>query len=173
MHTKQIYEGPIFTLNQETVHIHDQDYIRDIIHHPGGVGILAIHDDQILLVSQFRPAIHQETLEIPAGKLEYGEDPKECGLRELNEETGWECTDLTFITSIASTPGFCDERIWIYQANNLYPSKNPLAMDEDEEISIQWISIDDAYHMVQTQQIIDAKTIIAIQHAKIERMMNL
>ena len=81
-----------------------------------------------------RPAIGKETLEIPAGKLEYGENPMECGLRELNEETGMACDKLELLLSFVSTPGFCDERIWIYKAINPRKADIKLSLDEDEEI---------------------------------------
>lgn len=109
MTEKVIYEGPIFTLVKEDVTIKNKVYQRDIIHHPGGVGILCMINHKILLVKQVRQAIDLETIEIPAGKLEYGEDPLECGMRELNEETGYACSSMRLIQSFYTTPGFCDE----------------------------------------------------------------
>ena len=100
-----IYKGKIFDLIQKDVVINDKIYQRDIIRHPGGVGVLVTKEGKILFVKQFRHAINKETLEIPAGKLEYGEDPKTCGMRELNEEAYLECEELQLITSIVSTPG--------------------------------------------------------------------
>ena len=165
MEEKIIYKGLIFTLNQKTVKKKGKDYLRDIIRHPGGVGVLVIIDQKILLVQQMRPAIDQMTLEIPAGKLEYGEDPLKAGLRELNEEAGYTCKELQLIQSFVSTPGFCDERIWIYEAIDPIPVKQRLTMDEDEEIECQWIPIHEAYEMTRNGKIIDAKTIMAIDHA--------
>lgn len=169
MNKTRIYRGPIFELIQKNILIHDKIYKRDIIVHPGGVGVLAIDQNKILLVRQYRPAIDKETWEIPAGKLEYGEDPKECGLRELNEETGYEAKNLQLITSIYSTPGFCNEKIWIYEAKHITKAAHHLNMDEDEEIEIKWFAIKDAYEMIKKNQIEDAKTIIAIQHAIITK----
>ena len=84
MEEKEIYKGAIFTLTQKQVKVNGMQVQRDIIHHPGGVGILLIHENKLLLVQQMRPAINQKTIEIPAGKLEYGEDPYEAGMRALN-----------------------------------------------------------------------------------------
>lgn len=165
MEEKTIYKGSIFSLNQKTIQIKGKDYLRDIIRHPGGVGILVVIDHKILLVQQMRPAIDQVTLEIPAGKLEYGEDPLQAGLRELNEEAGYTCKELSLIQSFFSTPGFCDERIWIYEAIDPIPVKNRLSMDEDEEIECKWIPIHEAYEMTRNGTILDAKTIMAIDHA--------
>lgn len=164
-----IYKGKIFDLVQKNVVINNKIYQRDIIRHPGGVGVLVTKENKILFVKQFRHAINKETLEIPAGKLEYGENPKTCGIRELNEEAYLECEDLQLITSIVSTPGFCDELIWIYEAKNIKATTHHLAQDEDENIDLVWLDIKDAYQMILDQKIDDAKTIIAIQYAYINR----
>ena len=169
MEEKMIYKGIIFDLVSKDVKIKDKVYKRDIIRHPGGVGVICIVDGKILLVKQFRPAINSETLEIPAGKLEYGEDPMECGLRELNEETGMECEKLELLLSFVSTPGFCDERIWIYKAINPTKAKIQFAKDEDEEIDIVWLDLETAYEYTKNGKIDDGKTIIAISQIMAER----
>lgn len=169
MKEKEIYDGLIFRLVQREVKIHDKTYLRDIIHHPGGVGVLCVVDDKILLVKQYRHAIEKETLEIPAGKLEYNEDPRECGIRELNEETGYECEEFELVQSIVSTPGFCDERIWIFQANGIKKTTHRLAMDESEDLNELWIPLEEAYTKINTGEIDDAKTVVAILHAMLKR----
>lgn len=161
MKGETIYEGPIFTLVKED----HGGHIYDLIRHPGGVGILCIQNNSILLVKQFRPALHDMTLEIPAGKLEYGEDPAACGLRELNEETGYECDSLELVQHFVSTPGFCDENLWIYEAKGLRKAEHKLPMDPDEDISQMWIELDEAYEMACRGKIVDAKTLIAIYRA--------
>ncbi len=169
MNEKKIYEGIIFDLVRKDVLINGKTYPRDIIRHPGGVGVLCVRDGKVLLVRQFRPAINEETLEIPAGKLEYGEDPMKCGLRELNEEAGMEADALKLIQILVSTPGFCDERIYIYEAVNPQTADHFLAQDEDEDVDSLWLSIEEAYEKVKSCQIKDAKTIIALQHAMLNR----
>lgn len=169
MKEKEVFKGMIFTLVEKNVKIHGQEYRRDIIRHPGGVGVLCIIDHKILLVKQYRHAIEKETLEIPAGKLEYGEIPMECGLRELNEEAGYDCEKLELVQSFVSTPGFCDERIYIYKAIHPKKTRNRLSMDEDEEIETIWMDLDEAYEKTKTSEIDDAKTVIAILHAMLER----
>lgn len=169
MEEKEIYKGAIFRLITKNVLIKNKKYQRDIIRHPGGVGIICLIDNKILLVKQFRHAIDCETLEIPAGKLEYGEDPMECGLRELNEETRMECEKLEPVVSFVSTPGFCDEKIWIFKAIDPKKTSHPLAQDEDEQITTIWLDLEEAYDMVKSGKIIDAKTIIAIENMMIER----
>ena len=169
MEEKEIYTGAIFTLTQKQVKVNGMQVQRDIIHHPGGVGILLIHENKLLLVQQMRPAINQKTIEIPAGKLEYGEDPYEAGMRELNEETGFTAKDLKLIVSMVSTPGFCDEKIWIYEAIDPSIAKVKLDCDPDEDIETLWIDLDTAQQWIKDGKIIDAKTILAIQHALLER----
>lgn len=165
---KLIFNGSIFTLVTKQVEINGLQVQRDIIRHPGGVGVLVCQDHKILLVKQFRHAINQETLEIPAGKLEYGEDPKVCGLRELNEETGYTCQSLVPVFSFVSTPGFCDERIWVFEAKHPEKADIRLEQDPDENIEYIWMDLHRAYGKIRKGQIEDAKTVIAIQHAMLE-----
>lgn len=167
--TKQVYEGSIFNITKDEVEIHGAVYERDIVHHHGGVGVLAIEDHSILLVKQYRYAIQQDTYEIPAGKLEQGEDPYTCGLRELEEESGFTTPKLLPLCELYSTPGFCNEKIYLYWTNELRFVEHPLPMDEDEDIEIAWYSLQKAYDMVLDGQICDAKTIVAIQHALIHK----
>ncbi len=171
MEEKLIYKGAIFDLVSKDVKIHDQYYKRDIIHHPGGVGVVCVLNQKILLVKQFRHAINSYTLEIPAGKLEYGENPMECGLRELNEEAGMECDSIEPIQTIVSTPGFCDEKIWIYKAINPKIANHRLALDEDEEIETIWLDLNDAYNKIKSNEIVDAKTVVGILYVIAERNM--
>lgn len=161
----ELYRGSIFTMTKDEVIINGHTYERDIIHHNGGVGVLAIQNGQILLVSQYRFAIGQSSLEIPAGKLETNEDPYRCGLRELEEETGYTSDILHPICAMYSTPGFCSEKIYLYWSDQLTKVAQPRAMDEDEDIEIRWVSLAEAMTMIQREEIQDAKTIIALQFA--------
>lgn len=165
--SQTVYEGNIFRMSKDEVEIKGNVYSRDIIHHHGGVGVLVIKDHRILFVKQYRYAIQKETLEIPAGKLEKGEDPYVCGLRELEEESGYTSKQLEPLCTMYSTPGFCTEKIYLYWTKSLLPVEHPRAMDEDEEIETCWIDIRKAWDMVCDGSIQDAKTIIAIQYANL------
>ena len=165
-----IYQGKIITLRVDDAMLPDgKPCKREMVMHPGGACVLFVREGKVLLVRQFRYAYGEITWEIPAGKLEYGEDPKTCGMRELNEEAYLECEELQLITSIVSTPGFCDERIWIYEAIHPKLTTHHLTQDEDENIDLVWLNINEAYQMILDQKIDDAKTIIAIQYAFINR----
>lgn len=165
--SKSVYEGAIFQMTRDEVEINGQVFPRDVIHHDGGVGVLAIKDGKILLVKQYRYAVQEETLEVPAGKLEKGEDPYTCGLRELEEESGYTTERLETLCTLYSTPGFCSEKIYLYWTKKLIPVEHPRAMDEDEDIEVVWIDVRRAQAMVNDGTIQDAKTIIAIQFANL------
>ena len=165
--SKSVYEGAIFQMTRDEVEINGQVFPRDVIHHDGGVGVLAIKDGKILLVKQYRYAVQEETLEVPAGKLEKGEDPYTCGLRELEEESGYTTERLETLCSLYSTPGFCSEKIYLYWTKKLIPVEHPRAMDEDEDIEVVWVDVRRAQAMVNDGTIQDAKTIIAIQFANL------
>lgn len=161
-----LFQGTLFELTRDEIMIENGNHAtRDIVHHPGGVGVIVLQEHHILLVKQYRYAMQCELFEIPAGKLEPGEDPAICGKRELEEETGYCCNSLHLFTIMASTPGFCTEKIYLYETADIYKIENPKAMDEDEDITVHWIHLDDAYQMILDGRIWDAKTIIAIQHA--------
>lgn len=165
-----VYQGPVFTMTHDIMEMKDgRQFPRDVIHHHGGVAVLVIKEGKILFVRQYRYALQQETLEIPAGKLEQGEDPYTCGMRELEEESGYGCQNMKLICEMYSTPGFCNEKIFIYEAFDLFALSHPKAMDEDEEIETLWIPIEEAYAMIAEKKIVDAKTVLAVQHAFIHR----
>ena len=111
----------------------------------------------------------EETIEIPAGKIELGEDLKLCALRELEEETGYGAKQIKKIISFYPTPGFCGEELHIFLAQQLYKLPHPKAMDEDECIEVMLIDPNEAYQMIQQGIIKDSKTIIAIQQALLEQ----
>lgn len=170
MDSQTIFQGKIITVYKDKVKCPNEKIAtREIVRHHGGVGILATVDDKIILVKQFRYAYNQDTIEIPAGKLEYNEDSNLAGARELEEETGYSAIKLVPITQIYPTPGYCDEIIHLYEAKDVYKVENPLAGDEDEFINVLFIPIDEAYQMVIDQKIKDSKTIIAIMKAYIDK----
>lgn len=168
----EVYHGHIFKVTKDEVVIKGKIRQRDIVHHNGGVGILALQDHKILFVKQYRYAVSQYTLEIPAGKLEANEEPYASGLRELEEESGYTTDELHTLCSMYSTPGFCNEKLYLYWTEHLIKVDEPLPMDEDEEIEIFWYDVDDALQMIETGEIIDAKTIVAVQFAKLHMQRN-
>ena len=168
--SETIYNGVIFDMTHDIIEMDNgKQYPRDVIHHNGGVGVLVQKDNKVLLVKQYRYAVQEYTWEIPAGKLEKNEDPYTCGIRELEEECGLGCKSMDLICEMYSTPGFCTEKIYIYKANHLKTIENPKPMDEDEDISSQWFTIEETLKMISELKIKDAKTTIALQYAYINK----
>ena len=116
------------------------------------------------MVNQYRIAAKSMMLEIPAGKLEFGEDPLECGKRELIEETGYKANEFIHLGEYYATPGYCEEKLNIYLARNLEWVGQHL--DEGEFLNVETYKLDDLYSMVMNNKIYDAKTAIAILKAK-------
>lgn len=133
--------------------------IRIVVRHPGAVGIVALHEGQIVMVRQFRYAVGQALWEIPAGKLEAGEDPIVCAQRELREETGYR-GDLVPLGKVFTTPGFSDEMIHLFLARNL--TWDPLTPDADEFLSVEAIPWEEAVSKAEQGFFADGKTIIGI-----------
>lgn len=161
-----IYDGAILKLTRDEVECENgQHAYREVVHHHGGVCVLALKDDQIILVKQFRYPNRIDTLEIPAGKLELDEDPKECAFRELEEETNNRASDMKFIMKVLPSPGYTSEWLYLYEAIDFKEVDDSLECDEDEFIDIVHMNIDDAYQAVLDGTIVDAKTVIAIMYA--------
>ncbi len=138
---------------------------REVVEHPGGACVLAVTEESVILVKQFRYAYGEELWEIPAGKLNAGEDPMRAALRELEEETGYCADSLELIFTIYPTPGYSDEKIYIYEAKEV--AKGSAHPDEDEFLDVVRVPLEEAYAMVQDGRIKDGKTIIALQYRQL------
>lgn len=155
-----IFEGKIISVHKDTVLLpNGKTATREVVRHPGAVAIVAMLEGKILLVSQYRYVIGKETLEIPAGKIDSGEEPLVCAQRELREETGYK-GELEYLGVFNTSPGFADEAIYLYFAKNLIWS--PLDADEDEFLGVSEIPWNEAVDMVKNKQIQDAKTALGI-----------
>lgn len=170
LHTEEIFKGRIISLQVDDVALPNGNTAkREVIKHPGAVAVIALTDDnKIVMVEQYRKALERSIIEIPAGKLEPGEAPAITARRELEEETGYGCEELTYIQSFATSPGFADEVIHLYAATKLYTIDNPVAGDDDEFVELLHVTIDEAQEMVASQQIYDAKTAFAVIWAKMQ-----
>ena len=164
--TKEIFDGKVVKLRVDTVTLPDgKEQTREVIGHPGGVGIIALDsDNNVLMVRQFRPGAKGILLEIPAGKLEYGESPEECGKRELLEETGFYAGEFTHLARFYVTPAYCEEVINIYFARDLKKGKQ--CLDDGEFLNVEKIPFDELYNMVLNNEILDGKTIISVLKLK-------
>lgn len=163
MKSEKVYEGKVLNLRIDTVELPDKKYSkREIVEHPGAVCVVPItSDNKIYLVNQYRKAIDKEILELPAGKIEIGEEPKECAIRELKEETGLSANNYEYILEFYSSPGFCNEKIHLFFAREL--EEGIATPDIDEYIDLKKYSLDELLHMIEIGEISDSKTIIGLQ----------
>ncbi len=150
----------IYTDHMEFPNGHRADW--DFIHHDGAAAVVPVlPDGSILMVRQYRNALERETLEIPAGKLDAADEPGlQCARRELEEETGYKSDQLEWLITIRTTVAFCDEKIEIYVAQNLKPSKQNL--DEDEFVDVKAYTLKELKEMIYSGTIQDSKTAAAL-----------
>lgn len=171
--TEKIYDGRVISLQVEDVELpNGKTSKREIIKHPGAVAILPITDEgKIVMVEQYRKALERTLVEIPAGKLERGEDPKHCAQRELEEETGYVCEKLDWLISFYTSPGFADEIVHLYVATGLTKKENAASLDEDEFVNLLEISLSEAKQYIEEQKIYDAKTAFAVQYLELKESL--
>ncbi|WP_129597072.1 NUDIX domain-containing protein [Anaerophilus nitritogenes] len=164
--TEMIFKGKMINLRVDTVQLPEKKLgTREIVEHPGASCIVPItKDKKIIMVKQFRKPIEDILIEIPAGKLDKGEDPYDCAIRELKEETGYIAQNVEYLFQFYTSAGFSDEVIYLYVAKDLtLGDANP---DEGEYIEIEEYSIEDLLEMIYNGKIKDSKTIMGILAVK-------
>ena len=160
-----VFSGKIFKIAKCKALIQDKVVDREIMLHSGGVGVLPIDEKgNVLLVQQYRYGASEFLWEIPAGKLEYGEDPYECAVRELKEETGCSAGSIKCLGKLNPSPAIMSEIIYIYLATDL--KKGEMALDADEFLAVETVPFEKAVDMVLSGEITDAKTQIALLKAE-------
>ena len=163
--SEYVYKGKVLDIKKDEVLISNgHKSTREVVEHSGGVVIMAIHNDKVLVVEQFRYPLKTTSIELPAGKLEKNENPDDASKRELKEETGYIAHDWESLGYIYTTPGFCDEKLHLYLAQNLEFIKE--MPDEDEIIRAQKIPIKELYKNIQDGIINDSKTICTAFRAR-------
>lgn len=159
--SEKVYSGKILSVKLSTVELPDQKYSkREIVLHDNAVAVVAIHDDKILLVKQYRISVDKIIYEVPAGMIEHDENPKDAALRELEEETGYRAKNIEYLTEFYSTPGFCTEKLSIFYAKDLeFVGQN---LDEGENLEVVEMPLEEAMSMIESGEIMDGKTISSI-----------
>lgn len=162
--SKEIFDGRVFKIKVDTVMLPDgRTSTREIVSHNGGVAVIAVEDNCVYLVRQFRKAIEKTILEIPAGKIEPGEEPSECGKRELEEEIGLKADSLIPLGKIYPTPGYCSETIYLFLAEKF--QKTVQKLDDGEFLNVEKIRINEVLEMIKNGEICDGKTVAGIYKA--------
>lgn len=170
---EEIFHGKIFHVVRDIVSLPDNTTgFRELVFHNGGVAIAPVRGDKMILVGQYRKALEQFIFEIPAGKLEVGEElnPQAAALRELEEETGYKAENLIEISAFYGTPGFSSEKTYVYFSSELTKIKHPRAADVGEFLEKVEVTLPEAKEMIATGQISDAKTILAIWYWEIQQL---
>ena len=160
-----VYEGVIVNVRRDKARLMDGRITnREVVEHPGGVAVFAMDDQgRVALVRQYRYPMGEETLELPAGKLEPGEDPRDSGLRELAEETGLVPGTFEDMGCLYSSPGILAERIYLYFAKDL--TQGPTLPDDGEFVETVWLPYQDLVDKARRGEIKDGKTLVGILKA--------
>lgn len=162
IHSEDIFDGRIVHLKVHDVELPDGNTSkREVVHHGGAVAVIATNaTNKVLMVKQFRLPTGKAIWEIPAGTLEPDEEPETCAKRELQEETGYKPSDLTYLGGIHPAPGYTTEFIHIYWSKSQVESKLP--MDADEFVEAEWKTFEDLLSMIDSGEITDSKTIVGL-----------
>lgn len=163
--SRTLLEGGFLNIYQDTVRLpNGGESSRVVVRHSGATCVLAVtDDDQVVLVRQWRYATGGALLEVPAGKLDVGEDPAQCALRELAEETPYCAEQVEFVLKFYTAPGFCDEVIHLYRAVNIR-AESTLSPDQDEFVETVLMERAEVQAAIKNGEICDGKTLIALQY---------
>jgi ADP-ribose pyrophosphatase len=164
-----LYEGRVFTIERDDVrHVTGYAAVREVVRHAGGAVVVPLYDNlDVLLIRQYRYPVDGEIIELPAGKLDADENPRDCAVRELREETGCTASSVTKLTAMMTTPGFCSELLHIFLARGLRDGAQQLEEGE-ESIALLRVPLADAVEMCRDGRISDGKTVTGLMLAALE-----
>lgn len=170
---EKIFSGKVINVYVEEVELpNGKTSKREVVKHPGAVAVIPMtNDGKLVLVRQYRKALERVLVEIPAGKLEKGEEPLVTARRELEEETGYSAKSMRHLVSFYTSPGFADELIHLYVAEGLTKLEDAASLDEDEFVDLLEVTLEEALEMLEKQEIYDAKTTYALQYLQLERAL--
>jgi len=162
--SRKVFAGRVFNVTADTVREGDTTYVREVVRHPGSAVIVPVFaDDTVALVRQYRHPALRYLLEVPAGSLDEGESPEQGAARELEEELGFRAGVLEKLSEFFVSPGFCEEKMWVYLATDLIETAQRL--DDDEIVEVLRVPFSSALKMIVSGEIEDAKTIVGLMLA--------
>ena len=165
-----IYKGKVITVYKDDVLVEKNGgikSIREVVHHNGGVvGLVKTKNRKVKFVSQYRYVLKENIVELPAGKIEIGEDPKETIYRELIEEVGVKANNIEYVGKMFVSPGYCDEAIYMYYVDDYEDAEQ--SFDEDENLDVFEVEVEEAFKMIENGKLIDAKTVCLLLMKKEE-----
>ncbi|MBQ7916022.1 MAG: NUDIX hydrolase [Firmicutes bacterium] len=166
-----MFNGRILKVYKDEVLLDNgMEVTREVMRHQGAAAVVPITDNgEVILVKQYRYAVGKEMLEIPAGLLEPGEEMAVCAARETEEETGYKPMELIHLYDFFSSPGYCTERIGIFAARQLVPSRQHLDADEDVEVVV--MPLEEAIEMIKRGEIVDGKTVAALMSVSAQSLI--
>lgn len=172
--TEPIFQGRVISLQVDTVELpNGKTSTRELIKHPGAVAVIALTaDKKLVMVEQYRKALERTLIEIPAGKLEPGEEPEKTAIRELEEETGYTCEKMEHVISFYTSPGFADEIVHVFLAKKLRKLDTKKELDEDEFVELLEVTLEEAEQLIEGRRIYDAKTVFAVQFLRLQQLLN-
>ncbi len=163
--SEKIYTGKILHIYKDEIKLpNNKTAVRELVKHIGASTILPVIEGKIFFVKQYRHPLEECILELPAGTLERGEDPKICAIREIEEEIGYKANNMEFMFKTAIAPGYSSEIIYAYLATDLVKTSQNL--DEDEFIEIESYTLEESLQLIKDGKIIDGKTISALLYYK-------
>jgi ADP-ribose pyrophosphatase len=164
--SRLVHDGRIVKLSVEEVRLPNGNTVAlEVIKHPGAAAVVPLdHEGNVVMVRQYRHATGSWLLEVPAGKLDHpGESPEDCALREVEEETGYRAGQLASLGWIWTTPGFTNEKIWLYLATDLTPTS--ASLQPDEVLTIEKLPMTEAVRRAAAGEIVDGKSVCALLRA--------
>lgn len=169
---REVHRARLFSFTVEEARLPNGNTAEyGIIRHPGSTGIVPIAEDgTVLMMRQYRHAVAEYLLEIPAGTIENGESPLDCAMRELEEETGYTAREFTEIAQVYIVPAYSDEKIYVYLARGLKPATQHL--DADEILEIVKYPFEEVLRLIRENVIVDALTVLSIYQAHMYLMGN-
>lgn len=165
--TETVFSGKVFDITLDQIRLENGDVTRrEVVHHNGGAGVVALNSKgEVALVRQYRYAVGREMVEIPAGKIEKGEAPRTCAIRELEEEAGCRAASVVDFGQVVPTCAYCTEVIYLFLATGL--TKTAQHLDLDEFLDVFWLPLSEACAMVCRGEIDDSKTVAGLLKAKL------